>query len=55
VRSDGTHQVTYNGRPLYLFNTDAYIAGIPGAGSQAINGAGAITPWGEFNTIPPVS
>ena len=55
VRSDGSHQVTYNGRPLYLFNNDAYIAGIAGAGSRSINGAGAITPWGVFNTIPPLS
>jgi predicted lipoprotein with Yx(FWY)xxD motif len=52
VRHDGTHQVTYNGRPLYLFNHDAYIAGITGAAS--INGAGADTPWGVFNTIPPL-
>jgi predicted lipoprotein with Yx(FWY)xxD motif len=51
VRRDGTHQVTYNGRPLYLFNNDAYIAGI--TGPQSINGAGADTPWGVFNTIPP--
>ena len=51
VRPDGTHQVTYNGRPLYLFNNDAYIAGI--TGTQSINGAGADTPWGVFNTISP--
>jgi predicted lipoprotein with Yx(FWY)xxD motif len=50
---DGTHQVTYNGRPLYLFNSDAYIKGI--TGTQSINGAGAHTPWGVFNTIPRVS
>ncbi len=50
-RPDGTHQVTYNGRPLYLFNDDAYIPGI--TGTQSINGAGADTPWGVFNTIPP--
>ena len=52
VRPDGTHQVTYNGRPLYLFINDAYISGITGAPS--INGAGADTPWGVFNTIPPL-
>lgn len=50
-RPDGTHQVTYRGQPLHLFNNDAYIAGI--LGTQVINGAGADTPWGEFNTIPP--
>jgi predicted lipoprotein with Yx(FWY)xxD motif len=49
VRPDGTHQVTYKGKPLYLFIQDAYIPGI--AGTQSINGAGAVTPWGVFNTI----
>jgi predicted lipoprotein with Yx(FWY)xxD motif len=52
MRPDGTHQVTYDGQPLYLFNNDAYIAGI--TGTQSINGAGADTPWGVFNTIPPL-
>lgn len=51
-RPDGTRQVTYNGRPLYLFNNDAYIAGV--TGTQSINGAGTQTPWGVFNTIPPL-
>jgi predicted lipoprotein with Yx(FWY)xxD motif len=50
VRTDGTRQVTYNGKPLYFFIKDAYIPGI--AGTQSINGAGAVTPWGTFNTIP---
>jgi predicted lipoprotein with Yx(FWY)xxD motif len=54
VRPDGSHQVTYNGRPLYLFSGDAYIAGLPYGGAR-IDGAGAATPWGVFNTIPPVS
>jgi predicted lipoprotein with Yx(FWY)xxD motif len=54
VRHDGSHQVTYNGRPLYLYNNDAYIAPIQGAGTKSISGADAHTPWGVFNTIPPL-
>jgi len=54
VRPDGTHQVTYHGKPLYLYSGDAYIAGLP-YGSARIDGAGLSTPWGIFNTIPPVS
>lgn len=52
VRPDGSHQVTYNGKPLYLFYSDAYIPGL--AGTQGIYGAGAVTPWGVFNTVPPL-
>jgi predicted lipoprotein with Yx(FWY)xxD motif len=52
VRPDGTHQATYNGKPLYLFYQDAYILGI--TGTEAIYGAGKITPWGVFNTVSPM-
>jgi predicted lipoprotein with Yx(FWY)xxD motif len=51
VRRDGTDQVTYNGKPLYLFYQDAYIPSI--TGTEGIYGAGKITPWGVFNTVPP--
>jgi predicted lipoprotein with Yx(FWY)xxD motif len=54
MRPDGTRQVTYNGKPLYLFYGDAYIAGLP-YGSARIDGAGLSTPWGTFNTLPPLS
>lgn len=54
VRPDGSHQVTYAGKPLYLFFGDAYIQGLP-YGSARIDGAGLSTPWGVFDTIPPSS
>jgi hypothetical protein len=45
--------VTYTDHPVYLFSQDAYISVLPATWTTSINGAGASTPWGVFNTIPP--
>jgi predicted lipoprotein with Yx(FWY)xxD motif len=50
VLPDGTRQVTYDGKPLYLFIQDAYIPGV--VGTQSANGAGDVTRWGVWHTIP---
>lgn len=55
MRRDGTEQVTYRGKPLYFSINDAVIPPLPYNGAaEGINGAGAHTIWGTFNTIPPL-
>jgi len=49
VRPDGTHQVTFQGHPLYLFIRDARFPGTP----AVANGAGITAFGGTFQTVPP--
>ena len=53
VRPDGTHQVTYDGKPLYLYKGDAYIGTLPAPfnGPGGINGDGTSAYGGTFNGI----
>ncbi len=53
MRPDGSWQVTYHRRPLYLFNGDAYIGGTSPVGTQGIYGAD--DQFGLWDTIPPVN
>jgi predicted lipoprotein with Yx(FWY)xxD motif len=52
-RPDGSWQVTYHRRPLYLFNGDAYVGGSSPVGTQGIFGMD--DQFGLWDTIPPVS
>jgi predicted lipoprotein with Yx(FWY)xxD motif len=53
VRPDGTHQVTFEGHPLYMFNQDASLWLITPAYPARINGAGAQAFGGVWQAVQP--
>ncbi len=52
VRPDGTHQVTFDGHPLYLFAQDASLPLVTPVYPASINGAGVQAFGGVFQTVP---
>jgi len=53
TRSDGVHQVTYNGHPLYLFKNDNQPGDTNGEGLNAFGGSWfAVSPAGDQVSAP---
>jgi len=53
TRSDGVHQVTYNGHPLYLFKNDNQPGDTNGEGLNAFGGSWfAVSPAGDRVSAP---
>jgi predicted lipoprotein with Yx(FWY)xxD motif len=53
VRPDGTHQVTFDGHPLYMFHTDATLPLLTPVYPVSINGAGAQAFGGLWQAVQP--
>ena len=53
VRPDGTHQVTFDGHPLYMFHQDATLPFLTAAYPTSINGAGVQAFGGLWQAAQP--
>ena len=53
VRPDGTHQVTFDGHPLYMFHQDAALPLLTPVYPTSINGAGAQAFGGLWQAVQP--
>ena len=53
VRPDGTHQVTFDGHPLYTFHQDAVLPLLTPVYPTSINGAGALAFGGLWQAVQP--
>ena len=53
VRPDGTHQVTFDGHPLYMFHQDATLPLLTAGYPTSINGAGAQAFGGLWQAVQP--